>query len=94
LNGPDGFSQKAGISGTHNLDEFMQAAAQNNVKIVVQTPGATPGISNIEYQIPSLNSAGGVAMDAAGSPIFKNQLFTKTAYDPAVYSNASVLEFG
>lgn len=94
LNGPDGFSQKAGISGTHNLDEFMQAAAQNKVKIVSQTPGAIRGISNIEYQIPSLNSAGGVAVDAAGMPIIKNQLFTKTVYDPAIYSNATMLELG
>jgi filamentous hemagglutinin len=94
LNGPDGFSQKSGISGTHNLDEFMRSAAQNNVKIIGQTPTITPGIFNIEYQIPSLNSAGGVALDAGGSPIFKNPLFTKTVYDPAVFSTKSMLEFG
>ena len=90
----DGFSQKTGISGTHNLDEFMQAATQNNVKILSQTPGSANGIVNIEYQIPALDRAGKVAIDEAGATIYKNQVLLKTVYDPSVISNQTIVDLG
>jgi len=34
LSGFDGLTQKSGVSGTHNLDAFSQAAFSNGVKIL------------------------------------------------------------
>lgn len=66
----DCLTQKSGISGTHNLDAFSQAAFSNGVKVISETPGSVKGITTIEYQIP--------AYDLAGNVIgYKAQPFTK-----------------
>ncbi|WP_253760598.1 CdiA family toxin C-terminal domain-containing protein [Ralstonia solanacearum] len=90
----DGFSQKTGISGTHNLDEFMKAAAQYNVKIINRAPGSAKGVFNIEYQIPALDRAGNVAMDATGAIVYKNQILVKTVYDPMLISDREIIDLG
>ena len=56
----DGLTQKSGISGTHNLDAFSQAAFSNGVKVISETPGSVKGITTIEYQIPAYDRAGNV----------------------------------
>jgi filamentous hemagglutinin len=90
----DGFSQARGIGGAHNLDEFMDAATKNNVRIISQTPGDAPGISTIKYQIPAIDRAGNVALDTNGGVIYKNADFAKTVYDPIFISDRSVLGLG
>jgi hypothetical protein len=90
----DGFSQKTGISGAHNLNEFKQAAAQNNVKIISQTPSATNGIIQVEYQIPKLDAAKNVVLDRTGSVVYRDQVFIKTVYDPSVISDNAIVNMG
>lgn len=90
----DGFSQKDGISGTHNLNEFNAAAARYNVNILSQDAGAIPGITQIKYQIPSLTRAGDVLRDANGQIVYKNAEFKKTVYDPAVVSDSAIMILG
>lgn len=80
LSGFDGLTQRKGISGTHNLDVFSQAATQNGAKVVSQTPGAVNGISEIKYQIPAYDRAGNVTG-------YKSEVFTKTVYDPKVFTD-------
>ncbi|WP_426161466.1 CdiA family toxin C-terminal domain-containing protein [Pseudoduganella sp. R-34] len=88
----DGFSQAKGISGTHNLDEFMKAASNYDVKIVGQTQLAE-GIAHIEYQIPKLDPAKNVMRDSSGNVLYKGG-FEKTVYDPRVYSDAQMAALG
>ncbi|OPE11347.1 hypothetical protein APA63_20775, partial [Pseudomonas aeruginosa] len=83
----DGLTQKSGISGTHNLDAFSQAASSNGVKVLSETPGSVKGITTIEYQIPAYDRAGNVIG-------YKAQPFTKTVYDPKVISDQKVLDLG
>ncbi|GKW05509.1 hypothetical protein PEC301877_43220 [Pectobacterium carotovorum subsp. carotovorum] len=83
----DGFSQKKGISGTHNLDEFNQAASANGVKILNETPGPVNGITHIEYQIPAKDRAGNITG-------YKAETFEKTVYDPKIFSDQKMLDLG
>ncbi|WP_447755349.1 two-partner secretion domain-containing protein [Pseudomonas nicosulfuronedens] len=83
----DGLTQRSGISGTHNLEAFNQAAATNGVKILSETPGSVKGVTTIEYQIPAYDRAGNVVG-------YKTQPFTKTVYDPKVISDQKVLDLG
>ncbi|MBF7995936.1 VENN motif pre-toxin domain-containing protein [Rahnella sp. SAP-29] len=83
----DGFSQKKGISGTHNLDEFNQAASANGVKILNTTPGPVEGISHVEYQIPAKDRAGNIVG-------YKAETFEKTVYDPKIFSDQRMLDLG
>ncbi|UUD65964.1 CdiA family toxin C-terminal domain-containing protein [Pseudomonas seleniipraecipitans] len=80
LSGFDGLTQKSGVSGTHNLDAFSQAASSNGIKILGETPTSVKGITNIEYQIPAYDRAGNVIG-------YKAKEFTKTVYDPKVFSD-------
>ncbi|GLR12974.1 hypothetical protein GCM10007907_17640 [Chitinimonas prasina] len=90
----DGFSQKSGISGTHNMNEFTQAASQNNVKVLSQIPGSASGLVQIQYQIPSIDRAGNAKFDSNGQPVYKNEVFLKTVYDPTLISDAKIIELG
>ncbi len=78
LSGFDGLTQKSGISGTHNLDAFSQAASSNGLKVLSETPSSVEGIAIIEYQIPAYDRAGNVIG-------YKDKSFTKTVYDPKVF---------
>lgn len=60
LSNLDGLTQKNGVSGTHNLDAFNQAAATNGLKILSETPTSVAGFSTIRYQIPAYDRAGNV----------------------------------
>ncbi len=86
----DGYSQKKGISGAHNADEFYAAAKEYNVNIVSETPTETKGITQIEYQIPSKDRSGNiVGLKGNGSEPFK-----KTIYDPQIFTDRKMLELG
>ncbi|MDO7902970.1 CdiA family toxin C-terminal domain-containing protein [Pseudomonas sp. K1(2024)] len=87
LSSYDVLTQRKGISGTHNIDVFSQAATQNGAKIVSQTPGAVNGISEIKYQIPAYDRAGNVTG-------YKSEVFTKTVYDSKVFTDSKILDLG
>lgn len=87
LSGFDGLTQKSGISGTHNLDAFSQAASSNGVKILSETPTSVSGITTIRYQIPAYDRAGNVVG-------YKDKVFPKTVYDPKVFSDQKILDLG
>jgi len=84
----DGFSQKKGVLGGHNLDAFNQVATDKNLKIISSTNHPTiKGLTQIEYQIPSLDRAGNVTG-------YKVNAFSKTVYDPKVISDNQIIELG
>ncbi len=83
----DGFTQKTGIKGAHNADEFYIAANQYHVKIISEIPGSVKGITQITYQIP--------AYDRAGKVIgYKAAELPKTIYDPKVFTDQKMLDLG
>ncbi|EMJ3186564.1 CdiA family toxin C-terminal domain-containing protein, partial [Yersinia enterocolitica] len=83
----DGFTQKTGIKGAHNADEFYIAANQHHVKIISETPGSVKGITQITYQIP--------AYDRAGKVIgYKAAELPKTIYDPKIFTDQKMLDLG
>lgn len=83
----DGYSQKKGISGAHNADQFYAAAKEYNVKIVNETPTATKGITQVTYQVPSYDRAGNITG-------FKAAELPKTIYDPKIFTDSKMLELG
>ncbi len=83
----DGLTQKNGVSGTHNLDAFNQAAATNGLKILSETPTSVAGVSTIRYQIPAYDRAGNVVG-------FKDKVYPKTVYDPKIFTDQKVLDLG
>ncbi len=85
----DGFTQRAGISGAHNSNEFYKAANDYGVKILSETPTDVPGITHITYQIPAKDKLGN-----AVPGVMKNDVFPKTIYDPNVFSDQKILELG
>ncbi|HDL6958345.1 TPA: contact-dependent inhibition toxin CdiA [Yersinia enterocolitica] len=83
----DGFTQKTGIKGAHNADEFYIAANQHHVKIISEIPGSVKGITQITYQIP--------AYDRAGKVIgYKAAELPKTIYDPKIFTDQKMLDLG
>jgi filamentous hemagglutinin len=83
----DGLTQKTGISGTHNLGAFSQAAAKNGVKILSETPTSVSGITTVKYQIPAYDWAGNIVG-------YKDKVFPKTVYDPKVFIDQKILDLG
>ena len=84
----DGYSQKKGIIGGHNLDAFNQTVIDRNLNVVSRTDHPTiKGLTQIEYQIPSLDRAGNITG-------YKMRAFSKTVYDPKVISDKQIIELG
>ncbi|MGP6070951.1 DUF637 domain-containing protein, partial [Pseudomonas aeruginosa] len=83
----DGLTQKSGISGTHNLDAFNQAATTNGVKVLSETPTSVAGITTVRYQIPAYDRAGNIVG-------FKDKIFPKTVYDPKIFTDQGILDLG
>ncbi|WP_322846855.1 CdiA family toxin C-terminal domain-containing protein [Pseudomonas sp. B33.4] len=83
----DGFTQKNGISGTHNLDAFNQAAATNGLKILSETPTSVAGVTTVRYQMPAYDRAGNIVG-------FKDKVFPKTVYDPKIFADQKILDLG
>ncbi|MBL0868663.1 hypothetical protein G5647_19745 [Pectobacterium carotovorum] len=84
----DGFSQKKGISGAHNADDFYAAAKEYNVKIVSETPTGVKGITHVKYLIATKDRAGNLTGSYKATPEIK------TIYDPKVFSDQKILEIG
>lgn len=84
----DGITNK-GIYGTHNINEFAQAASENGIKIISQTPSNVKGISEVVYQLPKKDRAGNIIHGE-----FKEKPFVKTVYDPKVFSDQKILDLG
>lgn len=83
----DGYSQRKGITGAHNAEEFYATAKKYNVKIVSETYTETKGITQVTYQIPSYDRAGNVTG-------YKAAELPKTIYDPNVFTDSKMLELG
>ena len=84
LKGVDGVSKK-GVSGAHNLDTFNQVVANGDVLVVSRTEHPTiPGIYEIKYR----------ARKNDGSGEFRNRVWDKTVYDPAIHSDEKIVELG
>ncbi|MFF2592695.1 T7SS effector LXG polymorphic toxin [Priestia megaterium] len=88
----EGFSQKKGIIGGHNLEEFHSFLKKEgiNINIVSKTPHENiKGVYQIEYQIPARDSAGN-AIDGE----WKKKVFTKTVFNPSEISNEEIIKHG
>ena len=82
----EGLIQKSGVSGAHNKDSFMNTLTQHNGRII-QEETISRGITRITYEYPK--------SDGRGNPIgFKQAPSPKTVYDPKVYSDKDMLEWG
>ncbi|WII93650.1 CdiA family toxin C-terminal domain-containing protein [Kingella negevensis] len=82
----EGLHRKRGISGAHNRDSFMNTLTQHNGKIIREET-ISRGITRITYEYPKV--------DGRGNPIgFKQANSPKTVYDPKVYSDKDMLEWG
>lgn len=89
LAGPDGFKSNGQLLGTHNLDNATTELESRGARQVptlkpgqpgyTVTPTGTHGISEIKYQVRNPETG-------------KLAKGTKTAYDPAVHSDRSMLE--
>ncbi|MBH3404650.1 hemagglutinin repeat-containing protein [Pseudomonas glycinae] len=84
----DGITQTKGISGAHNRNAFNKAVAENGVKVLDETPTSVVGITTIRYQIPKKDAAGKI-VDG-----FKDNVFTKTVYDPKIFPDRKILDLG
>lgn len=84
----DGFTQKNGISGGHNSNAFYDAAKEDNVKIVSETPTGVKGITEVKYLIPTKDRAGNLTGNYKPTPEIK------TIYDPKIFSDQKILELG
>lgn len=83
----DGFTQKRGISGTHNQLEFNKAVELHDIKILSQESTSTAGIYNIKYQIPAKDRAGNIVG-------YKANIFQKTVYNPNIFSDDVMFNYG
>ena len=81
------FTQGSGIKGGHNSEAFYYSAQQNNVKILSKNSTGIKGIDEITYQIPSVDPAGNITG-------YKKKQFTKTVYDPNVFTDTKILKLG
>ena len=89
LAGLDVFTQRNGISGAHNADEFYKAASDYGAKIVSETPTDVPGITHITYQIPAKDKVGNTIPG-----VMKDKVLDKTVYDPKVFTDQKIVELG
>lgn len=78
LAGPDGFTKSGKLSGTHNLNNATASLDGVNGTYTL-TPSSTSGISEFSYEY---------VKPVSGKTIFG----TKTVYDPAVFSDQTILD--
>lgn len=91
-------SQKNGVSGAHNIDEFEifdvsvnPLLTKESIKITGRIPHPTvKGIYNIEYEMPKLNGQ----LQVTGWRLDKGKPFVKTVYDPSVISDRQMAQWG
>ncbi|WP_192888350.1 LysM peptidoglycan-binding domain-containing protein [Paracidovorax avenae] len=79
LAGPDGFTKSGQLSGTHNLDNATAALDAKGATYSL-TPTGTAGISELSYSY--VKSTSGKIITGS-----------KTVYDPAVFSDQTMLDY-
>ncbi|WP_167509622.1 VENN motif pre-toxin domain-containing protein [Actinobacillus vicugnae] len=82
------FSQKKGVIGVHNRDNFYDVLSQNGGRVIREDASETKGISRITYEIPRLGR------DGKPDGTYKEINSPKTVYDPKIYSDEKILEWG
>lgn len=90
----DGFTQKDGIKGTHDLNEFLSHVEKYQAKITKQESRPTEGITHFEYQVPAKARDLKAMVDANDEIIYKKRIYEKTSYDPNVISPSKIIELG
>lgn len=81
-------SAKNGISGCHNLLEFLKEVGKINIIKITKHPTIN-GVYKYEYQMPKL--------DVTGTPIpnqWRAKMFPKTVYDPRKISDSQMAQWG
>uniref|UniRef100_UPI001F5F340C two-partner secretion domain-containing protein n=1 Tax=Klebsiella quasipneumoniae TaxID=1463165 RepID=UPI001F5F340C len=81
------YNQQKGITGGHNADAFYSTVSEKNVKIVGETQSSVKGITEVQYKIPAYDRAGNITG-------YKDKIFTKTIYDPKIFTDQKMLELG
>ncbi|WP_117246847.1 two-partner secretion domain-containing protein [Klebsiella quasipneumoniae] len=81
------YNQQKGITGGHNADAFYSTVSEKNVKIVGETRSSVKGITEVQYKIPAYDRAGNITG-------YKDKIFTKTIYDPKIFTDQKMLELG
>ena len=78
-----------GIKGAHNKVEWDNAAAYYHVQSTTPHP-TFPGITHVEYSLMELD----FAQKPTGKISTRSDFFKKTIYDPAIYSDAEIYQWG
>ena len=81
--------RKRGIGGAHDKHEFEAALRSEGGEVVSRTPHPDlPGAERVDYRMG--------ALDAAGQPTgeLRNQVFTKTVYDPSIVPDGRMMQWG
>ncbi len=91
-------SQKRGVNGAHNKNEFEQyditinpKLTKDSIKILTKTPHPTvKGIYKVEYEMPKLNGK----LQIVGWRLDKGKPFIKTVYDSKIISDKQMAQWG
>jgi filamentous hemagglutinin len=83
---PDGFT-RYGVKGAHNKNEFDNIVESEGYKITGQKE-VIPGVTEIKYQSPGYHPQRPTEITH-----YKTEQ-TKTVYDPSVYSDSQMLDWG
>jgi hypothetical protein len=85
----DGFTQKSGISGGHNMNELNKFILERGFRIKSKTEHPNiKGVYDIEYEWPKSDGKGGLLLDEP----WKSK--GKTVYDPEIISDDQIIEWG
>ncbi|WP_430447530.1 MAG: CdiA family toxin C-terminal domain-containing protein [Pseudomonas piscis] len=87
----DSFTQKAGVSGGHNAENFYAVVKEKGIKIEEEIPTGVKGIIHVEYRIPSKDASGNFTGSYKGNG---SKPFEKTIYDPKIFTDQKMLELG
>ncbi len=90
--------KKNGVSGAHNINHFYDTLKKTGVNIddlIVGEPlkhPQLPGLYEINYRVPSMKY--GPEGNLVPSGQFRNIKDPKTVYDPSIYSDEQIIQFG
>ncbi|WP_312507674.1 CdiA family toxin C-terminal domain-containing protein, partial [Lysinibacillus sp.] len=90
--------KKNGVSGAHNINHFYDTLKKTGVNIdelIVGEPlkhPQLPGLYEINYRVPSMKY--GPEGNLVPSGQFRNIKDPKTVYDPRIYSDDQIIQFG
>ncbi|MBA4601226.1 CdiA family toxin C-terminal domain-containing protein, partial [Thermoactinomyces mirandus] len=88
---------KKGVIGAHNMDEFYHTLKEtginiNDLIISKEQHPKFPGLYNIKYKIPALTYDKSGNLVSSGQ--FKVIKLPKTVYDPKVYLDQQIIQWG